>query len=164
LTARDLPMSRIPISSPDVYEGLRLFGSVFCCLVRLFMDRMLLLFVVRRHLVLDVPNKSDPHLSNVVASECIAHEMGLDRHLYLQRHEQVGRSSDWRIDLTISSAPRNTPQRMLENQSSSWARPSSGSSTKSARGFSSNNNENCLLSAVQFVTVGVMFRKILNPT
>lgn len=65
---------------------------------------------------------------------------------------------------TISSAPRNTPHRIFENHSSSWARPSSGSSTKSARGFSSNTKENCLLSLVQLVTVGVMFRKILNPT
>lgn len=64
---------------------------------------------------------------------------------------------------TISSEPLKTPHSMFENQSSSCARPSSGNSTKSARGFSSNNNENDLLSAVQFVTVGVMLRKILNP-
>lgn len=65
---------------------------------------------------------------------------------------------------TISSAPRSTPQKMFEYHSSSWARPSSGSSTKSARGFSSKTSENCLLSFVQFVMVGVMLRKILNPT
>lgn len=53
---------------------------------------------------------------------------------------------------------------MLEYQSSSCARPSSGNSTKSASGFSSNIRENCLLSLVQFVIVGVMLRKILNPT
>lgn len=53
---------------------------------------------------------------------------------------------------------------MLENHSSSWARPSSGSSTKSASGFSSKIRENCLLSLDQFVIVGVIFRKILNPT
>lgn len=53
---------------------------------------------------------------------------------------------------------------MLEYQSSSCARPSSGSSTKSARGFSSKTSENCLLSFVQFVMVGVMLRKILKPT
>lgn len=53
---------------------------------------------------------------------------------------------------------------MLENHSSSCARPSSGSSTKSARGFSSKTRENCLLSLDQFVMVGVMFRKILKPT
>ena len=64
---------------------------------------------------------------------------------------------------TISSAPRRTPQKILEYQSSSWARPSSGSSTKSASGFSSNTNENCLLSLVQFVIVGVMLRNILKP-
>ena len=65
---------------------------------------------------------------------------------------------------TISSAPRSTPTSMLENHSSSCARPSSGSSTKSARGFSSKTRENCLLSLDQFVMVGVMFRKILKPT
>lgn len=65
---------------------------------------------------------------------------------------------------TISSAPLNTPQKMFEYHNSSCARPSSGSSTKSARGFSSNTSENCLLSLVQFVMVGVMLRKILKPT
>jgi hypothetical protein len=53
---------------------------------------------------------------------------------------------------------------MLENHSSSCARPSSGSSTKSASGFSSKMSENCLLSLDQFVMVGVMFRNILKPT
>lgn len=66
--------------------------------------------------------------------------------------------------LTISSAPLRTPQSMFEYQSSFCALPSSGNSTKSANGFSSKINENCLLSVVQFVTVGVMFRKTLNPT
>ena len=65
---------------------------------------------------------------------------------------------------TISSAPLSTPQKMLEYQSSSCARPSSGSSTKSASGFSSKTRENCFPSLVQFVTVGVMLRKILKPT
>lgn len=65
---------------------------------------------------------------------------------------------------TISRAPLSTPQKMLEYQSSSCERPSSGSSTKSARGFSSKTSENCLLSLVQFVMVGVMLRKILKPT
>ena len=53
---------------------------------------------------------------------------------------------------------------MFENHSSSCARPSSGSSTKSANGFSSKTRENCLLSLDQFVIVGVMLRKILKPT
>lgn len=65
---------------------------------------------------------------------------------------------------TISRAPRSTPTKMLENQSSSCARPSSGNSTKSASGFSSKMRENCLLSLVQFVIVGVILRKILKPT
>jgi hypothetical protein len=65
---------------------------------------------------------------------------------------------------TISKAPRSTPHRMLEYHSSSWARPSSGSSTKSAKGFSSKTSENCLPSPVQFAIVGVMLRKILKPT
>lgn len=65
---------------------------------------------------------------------------------------------------TISSAPRSTPQKILEYHSSSCARPSSGNSTKSASGFSSNTRENCLLSLVQFATVGVMLRNILKPT
>lgn len=66
--------------------------------------------------------------------------------------------------LTISSAPRRTPHKILENHNSSCARPSSGSSTKSASGFSSKIRENWLLSLVQFVTVGEMLRNILNPT
>jgi hypothetical protein len=66
--------------------------------------------------------------------------------------------------LTISRDPRRTPHRILENHSSSWARPSSGSSTKSAKGLSSKIRENWLLSLAQFVTVGVTFRKILKPT
>lgn len=70
----------------------------------------------------------------------------------------------WASSLTISRAPRSTPHSMFENHSSSCARPSSGSSTKSANGFSSNSNENDLLSAVQFVMVGVMLRKILKPS
>ena len=65
---------------------------------------------------------------------------------------------------TISNAPLNTPQKIFENHSSSCARPSSGSSTKSASGFSSKIREKDLLSAVQLVMVGVMLRKILNPT
>lgn len=65
---------------------------------------------------------------------------------------------------TISRAPRRTPHRILEYHSSSCARPSSGSSTKSANGFSSKTRENWLLSLVQLVTWGVMLRNILNPT
>ena len=64
---------------------------------------------------------------------------------------------------TISKAPLRTPHRMFENQSSSWDLPSSGSSTKSASGFSSNIRENCLLSGDQLATTGVMFKKILKP-
>lgn len=66
--------------------------------------------------------------------------------------------------LTISKAPLKTPQKMLEYHSSSWAFPSSGSSTKSARGFSSKSSVNDLLSDDQFVTTGVMLRNILKPT
>lgn len=68
------------------------------------------------------------------------------------------------MKLTISSAPRRTPQSMLEYHSSSCARPSYGSSTKSARGLSSMMSENCLLSLVQLETVGAIFKKTLNPT
>ncbi len=65
---------------------------------------------------------------------------------------------------TISRAPLSIPQNIFENHNSSCALPSSGNSTKSARGFSSNIKENCFPSLVQFVTVGVILRKILNPT
>ncbi len=65
---------------------------------------------------------------------------------------------------TISRAPLKIPQNIFEYQSSSWALPSSGNSTKSASGFSSNIKENCLLSVVQLAIVGVMLRNILNPT
>ncbi|KAH3670642.1 hypothetical protein OGAPHI_001157 [Ogataea philodendri] len=53
---------------------------------------------------------------------------------------------------------------MLEYHSSLVALPSSGSSTKSARGFSVNTRLNVDTSADQFVTVGTMFKNILNPT
>ena len=69
----------------------------------------------------------------------------------------------WSPKRTISNAPLKTPHKMLENHNSSCAFPSSGSSTKSARGFSSKTSENCLLSADQLVTTGVMSKKILNP-
>lgn len=64
---------------------------------------------------------------------------------------------------TISSAPLRTPHSMLEYHSSSCALPSSGSSTKSANGFSSKTKENWLLSLVQLVTCGEMLRNILKP-
>lgn len=65
---------------------------------------------------------------------------------------------------TISRAPLRTPQKILEYHNSSCALPSSGSSTKSANGFSSKMSENCLLSLVQLVMIGVILRKILKPT
>jgi len=64
-------------------------------------------------------------------------------------------------DSTISKAPRITPQRTLEYHSFSYG-PSSGNSAKSASGFSSNIRENDFSSAAHEVTVGVIFRYILN--
>ncbi|KAI6804622.1 hypothetical protein KC361_g220 [Hortaea werneckii] len=81
------------------------------------------------------------------------------------------------VALTISNAPRITPQRILLYHSSSCARPSSGNSTNSASGFSSKTNVNaCGLppwpwafsspagGPCQFLISGVTFRNILNPT
>jgi hypothetical protein len=83
--------------------------------------------------------------------------------------------------LTISSAPRITPQRILLNQSPPSS-ASSGSSTNSARGFSSSVNVKyepdivcdmgCEVDAglgegggcTKCVTVGVILRKDLKPT
>ena len=111
--------------------------------------------------VVDVSYQGDPYLGRIISSQDITHKARLDLHLDLQLSASfltIQRSSP-----TISKAPFKIPQRMLENQSSSCERPSSGSSTKSASGFSSNVRENCLLSLVQFETVGVIFRNILNP-
>lgn len=95
--------------------------------------------------------------------------MRLDLHVDLGRGEYVVYTQCYgspqpHAELTISNAPRRTPTSMLENHSSSCARPSSGNSTKSASGFSSKMSENCLLSLDQLEMVGVMLRKILKPT
>lgn len=126
---------------------------------------------IRRHLVVDVFDKRYTHLCAVCAAESVADEMSFNLDLYLmvkcKRHACENavfcNCSISTSRLTISSAPLSTPQSMLEYQSSSCAFPSSGSSTKSASGFSSRMSENCLLSVVQFVIVGVMFKKTLNP-
>ena len=130
--------------------------------------------VIWWHLILDVSDQWNPHLRRVVTPQHVTHEVCFYLHLYLPRNKRQDRLNKKETEngrkriivpsLTISSVPRSTPHKILENQSSSCARPSSGSSTKSANGFSSNTRENCLLSLVQFVTVGVMFRKILKPT
>ena len=86
--------------------------------------------------VVDVSYQGDPHLGRIISSQDITHKARLNLHLDLQLSASfltIQRSSP-----TISKAPFKIPQRMLENQSSSCERPSSGSSTKSASGFSSN--------------------------
>ena len=65
--------------------------------------------------------------------------------------------------LTISNAPLITPHNILEYHNSLMAL-SSGNSTNSANGFSSNINENSSLFGDQLANVGVILRKILNPT
>jgi len=65
--------------------------------------------------------------------------------------------------VTISNAPRMTPHRTFEYHIFSYG-PSSGSSTKSAKGFSSKTSEKDFSSAAHEVTVGVIFRYILNAT
>lgn len=82
------------------------------------------------------------------------------------------------MNYTISRAPRRTPQRTLLNHKPP-SNASSGSSTNSARGFSSRVSENhdpdgCPLvesgledadgTGAPWVTVGVTLRKALNPT
>lgn len=131
----------------------------YCCL---FSHPLL---VIRRHLVVDIADQCYPHLSCVVASEDVTDKVRLDLHVYLADVNILFVYPIQTCSLhTISSAPRSTPTRILENHSSSCARPSSGSSTKSASGFSSKTRENCLLSLDQLVIVGVMLRKILKPT
>ena len=126
----------------------------------------LLLLVVWWHLIVDITDQCYPHLSRVVTSEDVTDKVRFDLHVYLadvSMPSTYPHLKTW-YTRTISSAPRSTPTRMLENHSSSCARPSSGSSTKSASGFSSKMRENCLLSLDQLVIVGVMLRKILKPT
>lgn len=123
-----------------------------------------ILLVIWRHLVINVADQRYSHLRCVVATQDVADEVGLDLHMDLLVVSAGLRSRSLDGMRTISSAPRRTPTSILENHSSSCARPSSGSSTKSARGFSSKMSENCLLSLVQLVMVGVTLRKILKPT
>lgn len=119
--------------------------------------------VVWRHFVVNVADERYSHLSRVVAPENVANEVCLDLHVYLL--SQLAQSMTHLLgSLAISSEPLSTPTSMFENHNSSCARPSSGSSTKSASGFSSKISENCLLSLDQFVIVGVIFKKILKPT
>jgi hypothetical protein len=123
-------------------------------------------FIIWRHFIVYEPYQRDSHLGIIIAPKYVADEVCLDLHCNLISYNRVSRSYVVTCGsvFTISKAPLRTPHRMFEYQSSSCARPSSGSSTKSARGLSSKMRENCLLSLVQLVTVGVMLRKILNPT
>lgn len=63
--------------------------------------------------------------------------------------------------LTISRAPRKTPQRMFENRSPSWP---SGNSANSAIGLLSKIKENSSDAALQFVITGEIPRNILKPS
>ena len=118
-------------------------------------------FIIWWHLILHVSQESNLHLSGVVASEDITDVVSLYLHLHLQRSELEVRQRMGRG--TISRDPLRMPHKIFEYHNSSWALPSSGNSTKSASGFSSKTRENCLLSGDQFVTIGVILRKILNP-
>ena len=129
-------------------------------------------FIIWGHLIVNVSDEGYSHLCCVIASKNITDEVCFDLHVDLDTisasklclkymHEIIRASTR---SITISSAPLNTPTSIFENHNSSCARPSSGSSTKSAKGFSSNMRENCLLSLDQFVILGVMFKKILKPT
>jgi len=142
----------------DIPIEASLWASQYC-----WNGRSRVLFVIRRHFVVDVTQQRDSHLSSIVAPQDITDIICFDLHLNLPRVNQWIRRKSRMSEQTISNAPLRMPHSMFEYQSSSCARPSSGSSTKSANGFSSKIKENCLLSAVQFMTVGVMFRKILNP-
>ena len=124
-------------------------------------------FIVRRQLVFKIAHQGYSHLRRIIPPQNVADKVRLNLHLNLSPLVSVSivsLGSRPRDIITISRAPRSTPHSMLEYHSSSCARPSSGSSTKSARGFSSKTSENCLLSLVQLVTVGVTFKNILNPT
>lgn len=48
------------------------------------------LLLFRRHLVLDVSDKGDPHLGGVVATENVTHKVRLDLHLYLDSGSAIG--------------------------------------------------------------------------
>ena len=47
------------------------------------------LLVIWGHLILDVPDKRDPHLRNVVTSKDVTYEMCLDGHLDLHIYERL---------------------------------------------------------------------------
>lgn len=115
------------------------------------------------HFVFNISQQRDAHLSRVIAPEYITDIVSFDLHLDLDCFSLVTDKRRRAIN-TISKAPLKMPQRMFEYHNSSCARPSSGNSTKSAKGFSSKIKENCLLSADQLAIVGVMFKNILNPT
>lgn len=131
------------------------------------------LLIVRRHLILNIAYQRDPHFSRVVAAQHIADEASLDLHLHLHLTVSITTTSTKSPPsptgreirkLTISKAPLKTPQRIFEYHNSSCALPSSGNSTKSANGFSSNTSPKLFPSWLHPVTVGVTFMKTLNPT
>jgi hypothetical protein len=101
------------------------------------------------------PFKRDPHLCPIMTFQHIAHKLCMHIQLYLQINPSFSNRN------TISNAPRMTPQRTFEYHKLSYG-PSSGNSTKSAKGFSSNIKEKDFSSAAHKVTVGVMLRYILN--
>lgn len=122
------------------------------------------LFIASRHLIINISDQRYAHLCTLIPPQDVTDEVSINLHLHLERSLSIGIFHLILTVLTISNAPLRTPHSMLEYHNSFWARPSSGSSTKSPNGFSSNTRENCLLSLVQLVTVGVILRNILKPT
>lgn len=51
--------------------------------------RMSILLIIRRHLVLDVPDQADTHLCRVVAAQDVADKLSFDLHLNLLTGEPV---------------------------------------------------------------------------
>jgi hypothetical protein len=128
------------------------------------------LLIIRRHFILDIPYQRNPHLSRVVAAQNIANKASLNLHLHLSHSQQEFHTDTTSPPTaeegqhTISNAPLTTPLKIFEYHNSSCALPSSGNSTKSANGFSSNTSPKLFPSWLQPVTVGVTFMKTLNPT
>ena len=139
------------------------------------------LVVAHWYLFLQIFYKFHSNIRTVISSEYIRNEFSVDLHLYLKRKLNLRGLHECSDEPTISSAPRMTPQRTLLNHRPP-SNASSGSSTNSARGFSSRvsvNEEPIALAnpggplfgrlgeaggKALCVTVGVMLRKDLNPT
>lgn len=73
-----------------IFRGHR---KIYPCRPRLTYQGWLFhLFIIRRHLILDIPDERDSHLCRIVAAKHITHEVSLDLHLHLESGPSAGNS------------------------------------------------------------------------